>query len=67
MAKKKSFILGGAASGKSTFAETLVRSSGKSMVYLATAQCFDAEMRTNIDATKNSAAAGGARSKRRLT
>jgi len=52
MAKKKSFILGGAASGKSTFAETLVRSSGKSMVYLATAQCFDAEMRTNIDRHK---------------
>ena len=58
MAKKKSFIMGGAASGKSTFAETLVRSSGKSMVYLATAQCFDAEMRTKIDRHKKQRGSG---------
>ena len=52
MAKKKSLILGGAASGKSIFAERLVKSSGKSMVYLATAQCFDTEMQTSIDRHK---------------
>ncbi|MEM9550755.1 MAG: bifunctional adenosylcobinamide kinase/adenosylcobinamide-phosphate guanylyltransferase [Pseudomonadota bacterium] len=42
-------MLGGASSGKSTFAERLVVSSGKPRVYLATAQAFDAEMREKID------------------
>ncbi|CUK01269.1 Adenosylcobinamide kinase [Ruegeria denitrificans] len=42
------FVLGGAASGKSAFAEQLVVSSGKSRVYLATSQVFDDEMRDKI-------------------
>lgn len=43
-------ILGGAASGKSAFAEALAEKSGISLVYLASAQAFDAEMRAKIDA-----------------
>ncbi|WP_170402596.1 bifunctional adenosylcobinamide kinase/adenosylcobinamide-phosphate guanylyltransferase [Ruegeria arenilitoris] len=42
------FVLGGAASGKSAFAEQLVVSSGKSRVYLATSQVFDDEMRDKV-------------------
>ena len=36
-------ILGGAASGKSAFAEALAEKSGISLVYLASAQAFDAD------------------------
>ena len=43
------FVLGGAASGKSAFAEQLVVSSGKSRVYLVTSQVFDDEMRAKVD------------------
>ncbi len=42
-------VLGGAASGKSAFAETLVMATGKPRVYLATAQAFDDEMRAKVD------------------
>lgn len=42
------FVLGGAASGKSAFAEQLVVSSGKSRAYVATSQVFDDEMRLKI-------------------
>ncbi|SFT37640.1 bifunctional adenosylcobinamide kinase/adenosylcobinamide-phosphate guanylyltransferase [Sedimentitalea nanhaiensis] len=42
-------VLGGAASGKSDFAESLAVHSGKARVYLATAQAYDAEMRHKID------------------
>ncbi|WP_299662964.1 bifunctional adenosylcobinamide kinase/adenosylcobinamide-phosphate guanylyltransferase [uncultured Ruegeria sp.] len=42
------FVLGGAASGKSRFAEQLVVSTGKRRVYLATSQVFDDEMRLKI-------------------
>ena len=50
MLPKLSFILGGAASGKSAFAEQLVIQTGAPRVYIATAQIFDAEMRAKVDA-----------------
>lgn len=42
------FILGGAASGKSAFAEQLVVSSGKNRKYYATSQVFDKETHKKI-------------------
>lgn len=41
-------IIGAAASGKSDFAEGLVNASGKSKIYLATAQAYDSEMAAKI-------------------
>ncbi len=41
-------VLGGAASGKSDLAEKLCLSSGLPLIYLATAQAHDAEMRSKI-------------------
>src|SRR5262245_28231606 len=42
-------ILGGARSGKSTFAETLAQvRGGDSVLYVATAEAFDDEMRARI-------------------
>lgn len=43
-------ILGGAASGKSVFAEHLLALSNRPLTYVATAQALDAEMRARIDA-----------------
>lgn len=42
-------ILGGARSGKSRFAEQRAHDSGKSCIYIATAQPGDAEMAARID------------------
>lgn len=42
-------VLGGAASGKSDYAEALAVNCGKPRVYLATAQALDTEMRRKID------------------
>ncbi|WP_291737748.1 bifunctional adenosylcobinamide kinase/adenosylcobinamide-phosphate guanylyltransferase [Leisingera sp. F5] len=42
------FILGGAASGKSAFAEQLCINAEKDRVYWATAQIFDSEMREKV-------------------
>ncbi len=45
---KLTLVLGGAASGKSRFAENFVIQSGLPRSYLATAQAFDDEMRDKI-------------------
>ncbi len=42
-------VLGGARSGKSVFAENLVRESGLARVYLATATAGDDEMQQRIE------------------
>lgn len=44
----KHLILGGTRSGKSRFAEDLAINSGKKLVYIATAQALDEEMRARI-------------------
>ena len=46
---KLSLIIGGANSGKSAFAERLIRVSSLPKTYIATAQAFDDEMRTKIN------------------
>jgi len=50
---KVTLILGGAASGKSAWAEGFVETCGKSKVYLATSQVLDAEMQTKVDLHTN--------------
>ena len=49
MLPKLTLVLGGAASGKSAFAESLVMKTGAPRVYVATAQVFDDEMRRKVD------------------
>lgn len=49
MYPRLTLVLGGAASGKSDFAEGFVIRNGKARVYLATAQALDGEMRRKID------------------
>lgn len=44
----RTLILGGARSGKSRHAEALATTSGKSVIYVATAQAGDAEMAARI-------------------
>ncbi|SFR41122.1 bifunctional adenosylcobinamide kinase/adenosylcobinamide-phosphate guanylyltransferase [Litoreibacter janthinus] len=54
-------VLGGAASGKSTFAEQAILRTAKEAqkTYIATAQAFDSEMRDKIDLHQKSRAADG--------
>ncbi|OIQ45838.1 MAG: bifunctional adenosylcobinamide kinase/adenosylcobinamide-phosphate guanylyltransferase [Roseobacter sp. MedPE-SW] len=50
MSASVTFILGGAASGKSKFAEDLCFRSRKTKSYLATSQVFDSEMKEKVAA-----------------
>lgn len=45
---KLTFILGGARSGKSSYAQKLAEDSGKSVAFIATAQAYDEEMSARI-------------------
>ena len=45
-------VIGGASSGKSSYAESLVIETGKPRIYIATAQAYDAEMTAKIEAHK---------------
>ena len=49
MGSDLTFVIGGAASGKSAFAEQLTVSTGKSRIYLATSQVFDDEMHKKVN------------------
>ena len=51
-------VLGGAASGKSTYAEHLVAAASRPMVYVATAQAFDGEMHAKIATHQDRRGAG---------
>lgn len=51
---KISFVLGGARSGKSSYAEKLVEGSGLQPVYLATGRAFDTEMESRISIHRDS-------------
>jgi len=53
-------VLGGARSGKSSFAESIAQQSGLDKIYLATAEAFDAEMETRISKHQQDRGAGWA-------
>lgn len=53
------FVLGGARSGKSRFAEQICRDSGLALNYLATGRAWDDEMGTRIEAHKHDRANHG--------
>jgi len=47
------FVIGGIRSGKSEYAETLAKSSGASILYLATGKSTDTEMENRIAKHQN--------------
>lgn len=53
MSTRSVFVLGGAASGKSLWAEQWVEGTGLPMTYLATGQIFDAEVAARVEVHKN--------------
>ena len=53
-------ILGGASSGKSAWAESYVLGQAQKVGYLATAQAFDAEMKSQIEGYGQRVATGQA-------
>lgn len=53
MLPNRVFVLGGAASGKSAWAEALVEKYDKPMIYIATGQAFDDEMVERIKIHKD--------------
>lgn len=48
MEQRLIFLLGGARSGKSRYAETWARENGKQVLFVATAEAFDEEMQARI-------------------
>ena len=49
MLPRRTFVLGGAASGKSAWAEALLETSALPMTYIATGRVFDEEVRARVD------------------
>ncbi len=58
MAEKIIFVLGGARSGKSTFAQKLAQDAGNRVLYVATARVLDDEMERRVAAHKTARPAG---------
>jgi len=52
MLPQLTLVLGGAASGKSAFAENLLATSGLAPTYIATARIWDAEIKLRVDVHK---------------
>ena len=53
MLPRGTFVLGGAASGKSQWAETFILSSGLNATYLATGRIYDTETKMKVDVHKS--------------